>query len=125
MEKPAELVVDESKRDRRGRRITSAARISELLGAYDESGLTRAAFARRERVSVSTFAYWLKTRAQRCAAPHVAIGVKPVRFAEVRIPARPSYPPENGTLSVTLPDGLVVRGADAAHVAALVRALRA
>jgi len=122
----AELMVDDSKRDRRGRRITSPARISELLSTYDESGLTQAAFARREGVHVSTFAYWVQARHKRGAAPHLAAqtGGKQVRFAEVRLPTRAHHPPENSTLSVTLPDGLVVRGADAAGVAALVRALR-
>ena len=44
----AELLLDESRSDRRGRRITSVARIAQLLRSYDDSGLTQAAFARRE-----------------------------------------------------------------------------
>ena len=127
MEKTTELVIDDSKRDRRGRRITSAARIGELLRAYAESGLTQAAFARREGLSASTFAYWVQSRHARGTASQLPAptGSKPVRFAEVRMPTKPSHPVENDTLSVTLPDGLVVRGADTASVVARVRALRA
>lgn len=126
MENPTtELLLDESKRDRRGRRITSAARIEQLLGDYDQSGLTQAAFARREGVKYATFAHWVQTRRARGEAPPVHAGGKPVRFAEVRMPVRPNRPPEVRGLSVRMPDGLVVRGTDAASVAALVRALRA
>jgi hypothetical protein len=54
-----------------------------------------------------------------------------VQFAEVNLPA-PSQPAPSqrasssdaGSLSVTLPDGLVVRGIDAAALAVLVKALR-
>jgi len=119
-----ELMVDESKRDRRGRRITPAGRIEELLRAYDESGLTQAAFARREGVKYATFAHWVQARRARGEAPPAHGVGKPVRFAEVRMPVVRNRPREAGVLSVTMPDGLVVRGADAAGVAELVRALR-
>ncbi len=125
MEKPTtELLLDESKRDRRGRRITSVARIEELLRSYDESGQTQAAFARREGVKYATFAHWVQARRARGEAPLVQTGGKPVRFTEVRMPVRPNRLPEAGTMSVTMPDGLIVRGADAESMAALVRALR-
>jgi DNA-binding transcriptional regulator YiaG len=78
MEKPAtELLLDESKSDRRGRRITSVARIEELLRAYDESGLTQAAFARREGVKYATFAHWVQARRARGEAPPVHTGANP------------------------------------------------
>jgi hypothetical protein len=50
-----------------------------------------------------------------------------VRFAEVNLPpsAQRELSANAGALSVTLPDGLVVRGAEAAAMAALVKALRA
>jgi hypothetical protein len=41
------------------------------------------------------------------------------------MPVRQNRFPEAGAMSVTMPDGLIVRGADAAGMAALVRALRA
>lgn len=125
MENPTtELLLNESKRDRRGRRITSVARIEELLRAYDDSGLTQAAFARREGVKYATFAHWMQARRARGEAPVAQTGAKPVRFAEVRMPVRQNRLPEAGAMSVTMPDGLVVRGTDAAGMAALVRALR-
>ena len=47
----ADLVVDETKRDAKGRRIApKALKREELLAAYEKSGLRQAAFARREGV---------------------------------------------------------------------------
>jgi hypothetical protein len=69
--------------------------------------------ARREGVRYSTFAGWVQ-RSRRPRGGRRA----PVRFAEVRLPV-----PAVG-LEVRLPDGTVVRGGDAAGLAALVRALK-
>ena len=123
----ADLVVDETKRDSKGRRITPKARRQELLAAYEQSGLTQAAFARREGVKYQTFATWVSEGRRHAAAVGLSKSVVPVRFAEVNLPPpKPSELSANaGALSVTLPDGLVVRGAEAAAVAALVKALRA
>jgi transposase-like protein len=123
----ADLVVDETKRDSKGRRITPKARRQELLAAYEQSGLTQAAFARREGVKYQTFASWVSEGGRRSAAGGLSKSVVPVRFAEVNLP--PASPRELSAsaeaLSVTLPEGVVVRGAEAAAVAALVKALRA
>jgi hypothetical protein len=112
-----ELVPDGQTRDRRGHRITTAERRTELLQAYDASGLSRAAFARREGINYPTFATWVQRRA---AAPTPGATAKPanrpVRFTELRLAAR-------SNLEVVLPGGLLVRGTDAAAVAALARAL--
>jgi transposase-like protein len=123
----ADLVVDETKRDSKGRRITPKARRQELLAAYEQSGLTQAAFARREGVKYQTFASWVSEGRRRSAAGGLSKSVVPVRFAEVNLPpAKPSELSASAeALSVTLPDGVVVRGAEAAAVAALVKALRA
>jgi hypothetical protein len=50
-----------------------------------------------------------------------------VRFAEVNVPpsAQRELSANAGALSVTLPDGVVVCGAEAAAVVALLKALRA
>ena len=123
----ADLVVDETKRDSKGRRITPKARRQELLAAYEQSGLTQAAFARREGVKYQTFASWVSEGRRRSAAGGLSKSVVPVRFAEVNLPpAKPSELSASAeALIVTLPDGVVVRGAEAAAVAALVKALRA
>jgi transposase-like protein len=123
----ADLVVDETKRDTKGRRITPKARRQELLAAYEQSGLTQAAFARREGVKYQTFATWVSEGRRRSAAGGLSKSVLPVRFAEVSVPspAQRELSANAGALSVTLPDGLVVRGADALAMAALVKALRA
>ena len=123
----ADLVVDETKRDTKGRRITPKARRQELLAAYEQSGLTQAAFARREGVKYQTFATWVSEGRRRSAAVGLSKSVVPVRFAEVNLPpsAQRELSANAGALSVTLPDGLVVRGADALAMAALVKALRA
>ena len=123
----ADLVVDETKRDTKGRRITPKARRQELLAAYEQSGLTQAEFARREGVKYQTFASWVSEGRRRSAAVGLSKSVVPVRFAEVNVPppAQRELSVNADALSVTLPDGLVVRGADALAMATLVKALRA
>lgn len=112
----AEVVDDGAKRDRKGRRIMPAERIDALVREYHASGMTQAAFARRAGLKYPTFAGWVHAR----RGTHVrADGV--VRFAELQLSAGASAGDE---LSVSLPDGAVVRGRDAASIAALVRALR-
>lgn len=112
-----ELVETGEKRDGRGRRLNSRERKAELLAAFRESGLTMAAFARREQLSYSTFAGWV-LRSQRRTVKRK----QPVRFAEVRLGTPLVTTPT--VLEVRLADGTVVRGSVAVEVAALVRALR-
>jgi transposase-like protein len=111
----AELVDDGAKQDRKGRRIMPPVRIAALVREYEGSGQTLAAFARRAGVNYSTFAGWVYK--QRAGANRK----EAVRFAQLQLPA-PNVGPAD--LSVTLPDGVVVRGIDSQAVAALVRALR-
>jgi hypothetical protein len=111
-----EVVDDRQRRDTRGRRIVAAERRAELLTAFEASGLTQSAFARREGINFHTFVAWLGQRRKAGAT------APPVRFQEVCLA------PTNRTgltLEVMLPGGLVVRGTSAASVAELVRALRA
>jgi transposase-like protein len=115
----AEVVDTGEKRDTRGRRVTIASRRGELVRAFATSGMTMAAFARREGIRYSTFAHWV-IREQK-AAP-----AKPrMTFTELQLPfAGAALPPTGEHLEVRLPDGAVVRGARVADVVALVRALR-
>lgn len=53
------LVETGDKRDGRGYRIATLARRAELVAEYRQSGLTMAAFARREGLAYSTFAGWV------------------------------------------------------------------
>ena len=114
----AELVETGETRDQLGRKITPAARREELVAAWRQSGLTQAAFARREGVRYPTFASWVQ-QARRTGGRMPASAPK-VRFAEVQMPTTRSVP----AVEVRLTDGTVVRGANAAEVAAVVRALR-
>jgi transposase-like protein len=112
-----ELIDTGEKRDRRGRHISSVERRAEAVTAWRESGVTMAAFARKEGLAYSTFAGWvLKAARKRPAA-------KRPRFAEVRaLPVLAAA--TTGLLEVCLPDGTMVRGASAADLATLVKALR-
>jgi transposase-like protein len=110
-----ELVETGDKRDGSGRRLTTAERRSELVAAYRRSGLTMAAFARREGLRYSTFAGWVLTGGRRRAPA--------VRFAQVRLPQLPPIAPAG--LEVSLPHGTLLRGGSTVELAALVRALRA
>jgi hypothetical protein len=110
----AELVSNDEKRDSRGRRIVGDARREAVLAAYDRCGVTQREFARSEGVSYHTLVTWLGRRREEAARS----ATRPVRFAELRLPTR------GVGLEVCLPGGMVVRGHDAAQVAALVKALR-
>jgi transposase-like protein len=90
-----------------------------LLREYETSGLTQAEFARRAGVKYSTFAGWVHAR--RAQPGGREGGASTVHFARVQLPAASVAPAE---LSAILPDGVIVRGTDAAGMAALVRALR-
>lgn len=109
-----EVVDTGEKRDGRGRRGTPRARRLELVEAYRASGMTMAAFARRERINYTTFAGWMHRSGT------VTSG-SAIRFAEVNLPA--TVPASNG-MEVRLPDGTVLRAGRVADLIALVRALR-
>jgi len=114
-----ELIDTGEKRDGRGRRISTAERRVEAVAEWRGSGLTMAAFARREGIEYSTFAGWVLKAARKRPRS------KRPRFAEVRVGPVLAASPATDLLEVRLPDGTMVRGASGAEVAALVRALRA
>ena len=111
-----ELVVTGETRDRLGRTITPVARRAELVAGWRASGLTQAAFARREGVRYTTFVSWVQEEGRK-PGPRTAPGR--IKFAEVRLPSA-----SMAGLEVRLPDGTVLRGGNAADLATLVRALR-
>lgn len=113
-----ELIDTGEKRDRRGRRISHEARRAEAVQVWRGSGLTMAAFARREGIEYSTFAGWVWKAARKRP------GAKRPRFTEVRVGPGLAAATPAGLLEVRLPDGTIARGANAAELAALVRALR-
>src|SRR5688572_21644231 len=115
----AEVVDNGEKRDGRGRRLTAADRRAEVVRAYRASGLTMAAFARRERIKYPTFANWVLKAAKR------PMNRSAIDFAEVRLPmVVPTKEAVASRLEVCLPDGTVARGVQVEELAALVRALR-
>ncbi len=111
-----EVVDTGEKRDTSGRRVSNAERRREMVEAYRQSGLTMAAFARRERINYATFAGWV---AKAGAGEQVKA---PIKFAEV---ALPQVVRATDRLEVRFADGTVVRGGRVDEVAALVRLLRA
>ena len=117
----AELVASEEKRDARGRKLIGTVRREAILAAYARSsGLTQRDFARREGVSYHTLTTWLARRAR-----EIPPAKQPaVRFTEVAMPAATRVRQTTASLEVSLPGGMIVRGQDAAQVAALIKALR-
>ena len=114
----AEVVDTGEKRDARGRRVTPTERRAQMVQAFRASGMTMAAFARRERLNYATFAGWV-AKAQRSP-----IAKRPIEFAELRMPFITPPTGSGDQLEVRLPDGTVLRGGRVADVVALVRALR-
>lgn len=114
-----QLIETGEKHDGRGRKIRPTDHREEYVRTYQSSGLTMAAFARREGLKYSTFAGWVL----KCAARGPG-RVAPVRFAEERLPLPSASGVPTPSLEVRLIDGTVARGTNAGELAALVRALR-
>jgi hypothetical protein len=110
-----EVLIGETKRDTRGRKIISAERWQELIAGYEASGLTQRQFARQEGVNYHTFS--AKLMRSRRQAESAAAG----SFVEARVPIVGWTNPR--ALEVQLPGGMVIRGGDVAAMAALVKAL--
>ena len=116
-----ELIDTGERRDTLGRVVTPKVRRQELVNAWRTSGLTQAAFAKREGLRYSTFAHWAQQTTKQAPAvrsPRVNLP-RPVPFAEVALPTAPTP-----ALEVRLPDGTVLRGGSAEALTKLVRALR-
>jgi hypothetical protein len=112
----AELVAGTDKRDSRGRRLAGEERRLAVLTAYDRTSLTQRAFAEQEGVRYHTLVTWLVRRRREQVAKVPT--PETVRFAEVRVPkARVG-------IEIALPSGIVIRGTDAAVLAALIKALQ-
>lgn len=119
----AEIVEDGQRRDRRGRVIWPQERREEMLAEYERSGLSQAAFARREGVKYPTFAHWVQERRRDAGGKPAARADAAPRFVELGV--RRSVEPPGGMLSVSWPDGLTARGSDPQMLAGLVKLLRA
>lgn len=117
-----EVVETGDKRDTRGRRVATAERRAQLVQGYQTSGLTMAAFARREGIKYATFAHWV-LKAQQAGGT----SAKPrIKFTELQLPfPAPAPTSTSESLEVHLPDGMMLRGKRVADLVALVRALRA
>jgi hypothetical protein len=103
-----------AKHDEQGRRIADAAEKEALLAAYEASGMTQRAFARREGINYFTLATWLRKKRLRAVK-----ATKRPRFLEIGM-----RPTSGFALEVVFPDGLVIRGSSSTEVAALAGALR-
>jgi transposase-like protein len=105
----------EKKRDERGRKITPRSEREALVRAYEQSGLTQKAFAKREGVKFPTFVSWLQEFRRREEPAKVS-------FAELTAPGVKIAPV--AALEVQLPDGTIVRGGSAEELARLLRLVR-
>ena len=114
----AEIVDTGEKRDARGRRVTPTERRLQMVAAYRASGMTMAAFARRERINYATFAGWVSKATAQSGAK------APIKFAQVTLPLATQAAAVD-PLEVRLADGTVLRGSRVSDLVALVRALRA
>ncbi len=126
-----ELIETGEKHDMLGRRLTPEERRTELLALFRASGLTQAAFARREGLTYSTFCTWVQVERMAGRLPIAKPGgvrtkstakTSSVRFVEASLPEQLR---ESGhRLEVRLPDGTELRGSSAVDLAKLLRLLR-
>jgi transposase-like protein len=116
----AEVVETGERRNKLGHRILPGAERARLIAAYQASGLTMAAFARRESINYATLAGWM-SKVERTPVP----ARKPIAFAQVQLPGPVATTRNDEMLEVRMPDGTVLRGRRATELAALIRALRA
>lgn len=120
---------DEQPRDRKGRRRLTRERRAEVVKEYERSGLTQTEFARRAGLNKTTFSHWVQ-RSRRETEAKTLPAIASPRFVEVQaassMPSAMNVPPSmaSAQLSVSFPDGVVVRGGDPVALVALVRALR-
>lgn len=120
---------DEQPRDRKGRRRLTRERRAEVVKEYEASWMTQAEFARRAGLNKTTFSHWVQ-RSRRETKVKTPPAAATPRFVEVQtaaaMPPALNVPPLRAPaeLSVSFPDGVVVRGSDPVALAALVRVLR-
>lgn len=114
----------------RVRQVLSAQRWADVLALYPASGLTQAAFARRENVNYHTLVARLgRSRLDAQSASRGGAVCRPASsnpstaqlFIEASAPGLGASAP----LEVVLPTGLIVRGVEPGAMAALVYALGA
>lgn len=122
----AAVLAEESKNDTRGRRILSAQRWEEVLGAYPASGLTQEQYARREGVNYHTLVSRLGRARLKSGGKAGAHGERSQSdplvsgFIEAILPSGVG---KSAALEVVTPSGFIIRGSDPEAVAALVRSL--
>jgi len=89
-------------RSGRRQRHHAAAQRAQVVARFHQSGLSRAQFARRQRLVLSTLDRWL------AEAEDAGKGSSPVVFSELRL-----APPVTGAaawaVEIVSPDGLIVR----------------
>jgi transposase-like protein len=100
--------LEETKRDAKGRRKTPVAEREEMVAGYRASGLTMEQYARQEGIKRHTLAKWVLMHDRRERQGRT------LEFAEVKMPVMGRWAYE-----LTMPNGWVVRVADAASVAQL------
>lgn len=110
-------ITNSNQQEPRTRNVTDEIRRAELLRAYQASGLTQRAFARREGINYHTFISWLVQ--QRRAGAMAGLHSMPAP-----VPGEGSAGPAASRLEVSLPGEIVVRGDNPTDVATLVHSLR-
>ena len=110
--------MDSGKSDRR---IRGLAEWSFILERYDGSGLTQAVFCRREGLKFGTLVAWLGRRRKNGGVLSEPEHTES-KFHELSL-SSPAVGLSLG-LEVSLPDGTLIRGAQASELAQLVQLLR-
>lgn len=110
----------ETKRDCRGRKVSSKAERERLLAEYEGCGLTQKEFCRREGVNYHTFVSWLGQR--KSGKEEDAASSGKGGFMEMVIPFGPS--PSESRFELDLGGGVLVRTADEEALWRLIERIR-
>ena len=114
------MLAEKCKSDTRGRRIVSAQRWEEVLGAYPASGLTQEQYARREGVNYHTLVSRLGRARLESGGKAGAHGERSQSgplvsgFIEAMLPSGVA---SAAALEVVTPSGFIIRGDDPEAVA--------
>ena len=82
------------------------------IDAWQQAGGSQAQYCRKHELDQSHFSYWKRKLAKKKQLNQTQLTVRPARFAQVQVA---SLPEPTSSLSISLPNGIVLNGIDAVN----------